>query len=698
VGVRIRGNTSYTALPAGSQKFSLNVEMDWTNPLQELMGYDALNLNNGFHDPTFCREVLYNNYVAQHIPNGRANHVVVTINGSLWGVYNNIQQFDQTMIGDYFGNNTGMRIKCANTPNGPGLVYAGTTAANYPGYEMKDPGGMTLAAAWAAHGAACNAVTNGATATWQTTIDPVFAVDASIWSVVLENILTDDDSYVNKGADFMTYRSPTDSRTYLLQTDANETFTATTWLWNRNFTATNKPFLSRVINAIPENRQRYLAHFRTAKQDLNWAYFGPIATQHRTLIDAAVQADPKKLYSYTLFQNNFTSQVTLPYTGPAGGTVPGLQQFVTDRNTSLSAVAEVVALGPTISSVTPSDATPDPASTVTISANVSPNGSAVNRVDLFYRATPSGPYTQLQMPNVGGADYSVTLPVVGDPGKRVPYYVRAVSGNAFLSQSFLPAHTEWDPSEISYTFGATGGMRITEYMYDGPSGSFVEFTNLSAAPIDLTGWSMDDDHALPGTISLSAFGTVQPGESVIVCEIDPALFRAAWNLAPSVDIIGGMGVTIGNNLARNDEINLFSSTNALTDRLSYGDTISFPGTIRANNTSAQTAAANIGQDDIAAWQLSVAGDAFGSWAASTGEAGTPGIFGTPTPTCDSVDFNNDGLFPDTQDIDDFLTVFSGGPCSNEPNCGDVDFNNDGLFPDTSDIDALLRVFSGGPCA
>ncbi|HEX2838125.1 MAG TPA: hypothetical protein VHN77_08370 [Phycisphaerales bacterium] len=64
--------------------------------------------------------------------------------------------------------------------------------------------------------------------------------------------------------------------------------------------------------------------------------------------------------------------------------------------------------------------------------------------------------------------------------------------------------------------------------------------------------------------------------------------------------------------------------------------------------------------------------------------------------CDPTDFNGDGLFPDTADIDDFLSVFSGGPCSTGT-CGDTDFNNDGLFPDTADIDALLSVFSGGPC-
>ncbi len=66
------------------------------------------------------------------------------------------------------------------------------------------------------------------------------------------------------------------------------------------------------------------------------------------------------------------------------------------------------------------------------------------------------------------------------------------------------------------------------------------------------------------------------------------------------------------------------------------------------------------------------------------------------PVCDDIDFNRDGLFPDTTDIDDFLSVFSGGPCSTGT-CGDTDFNNDGLFPDTADIDSLLSVFSGGPC-
>ncbi len=77
--------------------------------------------------------------------------------------------------------------------------------------------------------------------------------------------------------------------------------------------------------------------------------------------------------------------------------------------------------------------------------------------------------------------------------------------------------------------------------------------------------------------------------------------------------------------------------------------------------------------------------------------GGPGVLTIgPGSHCNDIDFNNDGLFPDTQDIDDLLSVFSGGPCPT-PNCDPVDFNTDGLFPDTLDIEAFLSVFSGGPC-
>jgi len=64
--------------------------------------------------------------------------------------------------------------------------------------------------------------------------------------------------------------------------------------------------------------------------------------------------------------------------------------------------------------------------------------------------------------------------------------------------------------------------------------------------------------------------------------------------------------------------------------------------------------------------------------------------------CDPTDFNNDTLFPDNQDLEDFFSVFGGGPCSTGA-CNDIDFNNDSLFPDNADVEAYLNVFGGGNC-
>jgi hypothetical protein len=66
------------------------------------------------------------------------------------------------------------------------------------------------------------------------------------------------------------------------------------------------------------------------------------------------------------------------------------------------------------------------------------------------------------------------------------------------------------------------------------------------------------------------------------------------------------------------------------------------------------------------------------------------------PGCDSLDFNNDGLYPDNFDLVDFLAVFGGGECPTGV-CNDIDFNNDGLYPDNTDIVSLFSVFGGGGC-
>jgi hypothetical protein len=663
VGVRIRGNTSYRLLPRGSQKFSLKIETDFVDPEQTLMGYDSINLNNGFQDPTFSREVVYNNFVAQYIPNIRANNVVVRLNGQNWGVYNNVQQGNKSMLRRYFPNPDGVRITCSNEPNGPGLAYAGNNPSSYGVYEVSNDGGVADPISSVLIPVTKLLSTTNAS-NWQAT-DARFAIDPSIWSVVLENAFGDDDGYVRKGCDFATYTDPLDNRMHLIQRDGNEVMNITL-APTASFTATNKPFLSRVIAGVPELRQRYFAHYRTIKPHINWETFGVMLAANRALIEEAVQQDPKRLYSIENFHDGFGDD-RVELTAADGSTPPGndgfgylpvmgLEQFFNQRVASFRNVAELNASGPMIESLAANSDTPAAGDPVHITAKVTPAAnSAVAKVELFYRVGSSSPYQRVLMQDDGASGdaaagddvYGVELPVVGAEGEVVSYYVAATSNDTFSSLSFLPKLAERGPRRLEFQLAVTPGMRITEWMYSGESGEYIEFTNVSEQPIDMTDWSVDDDHAVADAFSLSSFGVVQPGESVLVTEVPAEQFRSEWGIANSVKIIGDLGAkgVGGNNLGRSDQINLYNNKGGLIDRLTYGDQI-FAGSPRTQNASGQATCKVIGLDNVVMWTLSFIGDGFGSIKAQrSNDIGTPGRFAGGA--CSS---SSDRLFADGFEI------------------------------------------------
>jgi predicted extracellular nuclease len=185
------------------------------------------------------------------------------------------------------------------------------------------------------------------------------------------------------------------------------------------------------------------------------------------------------------------------------------------------------------------------------------------------------------------------------------------------------------------TLGACAGanassIQITEWMYNGNGagslGEFVEFTNTGAVAINMNNWSFDDNSRAPGSQSLSAFGSVSPGESVIFTDDTAANFRSNWSLAASVKIIGGNS----NNLGRADEINLYDAGNALLDRLTYDDQ-TIAGSVRTNGLSANIIPAKLGANQAGAAVKSVVGDSYGSYASSLGEIGNPGKYPAPVP-------------------------------------------------------------------
>ncbi|QEG35027.1 lamin tail domain-containing protein [Bythopirellula goksoeyrii] len=186
---------------------------------------------------------------------------------------------------------------------------------------------------------------------------------------------------------------------------------------------------------------------------------------------------------------------------------------------------------------------------------------------------------------------------------------------------------------IDGTLPAVPSLVITEYMYGGGD-EFIEFTNLSNQPVDVTGWSFDDNNFGTGYVppfDISVFGTIGVGESVVLTEAPEADFRLNWNLNPAVKVIGDYALANGGNIGRADEINIYAADDSLVDRLNYGDT-DFPGSIRTQEISGNPSSpAVLGANDVTQWVFSSVGDGFGSYTSALGDVGNPGSL-VPEPT------------------------------------------------------------------
>jgi lamin tail-like protein/PEP-CTERM motif-containing protein len=178
-------------------------------------------------------------------------------------------------------------------------------------------------------------------------------------------------------------------------------------------------------------------------------------------------------------------------------------------------------------------------------------------------------------------------------------------------------------------WASAASMAITEWMYSpvGGPGEYFELTNLSGAPINMAGWSQDDNDRIVGKHDLSAFGIVQPGESVIGTEgADASAFKTYWNLPASIKVIA---YGSSDNLGRADEINIYDNaapTPNLIDRLTYDDqTIGGP---RTQGTSANIALANVMGNHANLAVASVASDIYHSYkgGGGSGDLGNPGFY------------------------------------------------------------------------
>jgi hypothetical protein len=542
VGFRYKGNTSYQM---GGTKKSINIEIDATNSLQELMGHETVNINNAAGDSTILRETLYFNVMREYVACPEASFARVNINGAYWGLYSLVEQENNDLIRKYFPSDSGDRWRTPNAPagngggpgGGPGggggggfsgagsaLTYLGNTnlATYQSNYELKSNGTSN---AWANLIHAITVLGTTPTTELRDKVEDVLAVDPWLWYLGLEIVFADDDSYWNKGADYGFYFEAESGRIHPVQHDGNEAFiTADVSLSPViGSTGTNRPVISKLL-AVPELRQRYLAHFRTILEErFNPAYMTALVDRYHALTAQAVAEDTKKSFTMAAYTNALTA----------------LKGFVTNRYNYLTTHAELTPRQPSISAVSTPTPAPTPTEVPFITATVAAAaaGEGIDSVWLYWREHKYGRFSRRQMFDDGangdgaagdGTYGATTTNYVA--GNRIWYYVEARSSNTAKAARFFPARAELEP--LSYRVRTStvsdSPVVISEVMASNsrtiadPQGEYddwIELHNVSDAAVDLAGRYLSDDADSPRKWTFPA-GTVIPAGGYLVVWAD----------------------------------------------------------------------------------------------------------------------------------------------------------------------------------
>ncbi|MDE0186458.1 MAG: CotH kinase family protein [Candidatus Poribacteria bacterium] len=505
VGVRFRGSSSYFTI-RDSEKKSFHIAVDYGDDGKRLYGYKTLNLLNGHADPSFLREVLYARIAQNYIPASKANFVKLMINGESWGIYINAQQFNKDFLNEWFGTRRGVRWKVPPSREG-GLVYNGENPDSYRrAYQLKTNDAPN---AWVDLIALCKILDETPDEKLEGELSRVFNIDRALWNLALENVFIDNDGYFSRASDYAIYQDPL-GRFHLLPQDNNETFRyaggggPNSWDYDGPMLSpvaqesdAMRPVISRLFS-IPHLRARYLAHIRTIVGEwLDWEVLAPIIEEYRSLIDAEVKADHKKLYAYEAFA---ASHIGNQSSGSGSRAAPSFKQFVDERRQFLLNHPEINRPTASIQFVS-QPKKPLATEPVLITAEIGAD-TEIDAVMLYYATSRLAPFASVRMSRHGGG-YTGEIPAV-QSGAEVRYYVEARTLEADGTTVFSPTNAEM--GALSYRVRAPLAESTlivinelmpnnTESVADpqGEHDDWIELHNLSSHEVDLSNMYLSDN-------------------------------------------------------------------------------------------------------------------------------------------------------------------------------------------------------------
>lgn len=588
VGIRFKGQTSYQRVT--SQKKSFNVTMDFMDPNQDLKGYQTLNFNNSFEDNSYIREVLYENITRPYFPSLKANFIHLFINGQDWGLYPNIQALDGEYVKDWFLSNEGSRWRCERQAGtggpGGGGFGAGTSTLNYlgddttaykPNYNLKH---TTVENPWSDLARVTKVLNTIPLNQLEDTLNKVLDIDRALWFLAKEILFGDDDSYVNKGGmDYYAIYQKDVERLIPLEYDANSVMYPQTATWSIFLKATDIKFpLCNRLFAVPELRQRYLAHFRTLfNNTLDSTYFKTQINNYYSLIDSVVSTDPKKLMTYTAFQTEKNA----------------LFNWMRNRRTSVLNNSEFKQAGNQISDVVFSVdgnafKTPNEMQSVLVTATIQ-GGAGVKGATLYYSQGFDGYFNKVSMYDDGNHSdglandgiFAASIPPFPN-GVFVRYYIESIANNTARTVSYMPEGAEHDVYiyQVNLINSASDEIVINEFMatntntvadQDGEFDDWIELYNKSIYNIDVSDWILTDNASNLDKYRIPA-GTIMPPDSYLIIWADEdgkqTGFHSNFKLSSS-----------------GEEVFLLDATGQQVDKVSFGQQVTDKSYARSPNGS-----------------------------------------------------------------------------------------------------------------
>jgi len=507
VGVRFKGFSSWNA---NFNKNPFNIKLDYVKKDQEYEGVNKVKLSNVIHDPSFVREVLSYEILRKYMPGSRANFSNVYVNDVLQGLYSNVESVNKDFMESHWGSRENSFFKADPEPlvfpfgSNSNLEYYGPgddSTDYYAYYELESDNG------------------------WNDLMDLIYLLneqsdsvgeilntDRALWMHAFNYVLVNLDSYIGY------------SQNYYLYMDDNRRFNPIVWdlnmsfasfrnsdgsyhavppgltindakeldpLQHLSFSITPRPLMTNLFQNTTYQKM-YIAHMRTIlEENFSNDNYKNRGQALRNLIDADVQNDTNKFYSYSEFLNNFDAEVTAASNNL---TYPGIVDLMDTRISYLDSYPGFDG-APEIDDITNTPPYPEDDETVWVTAKI----VNVNDAYLSYRYSARDIFQKLQlfddgMHHDGNAGDGVFGVSVTARLPQIQYFIYAENSDAGM---FSPERAEYE----YHTISVIGELVINEVLasndstmpdQDGEYDDWIELYNNSDHDIDVNGYFMSD--------------------------------------------------------------------------------------------------------------------------------------------------------------------------------------------------------------